>query len=246
MSTATRGRPGSPAVRLRLLGSFDLEVGHGAVELQHSAQRLLALLALRPHALQRSFLAGYLWLDAPERRAAANLRSAVWRIRQLGHPILVVAPGTLRLHPWVSVDVTGARESAYRWLSGQPTSRDVALASSPLRADVLPDWYEDWIVDERDQFRQLRLRALEEMTQRLLAMNRYGEALMAALEAAREDPLRESAQRALIEVHLAEGNTAEAVRQLRRCEQVFQRELGLRPSRELADRVRQAVLTNSL
>jgi DNA-binding SARP family transcriptional activator len=242
-STATRGHPRPPAVRLRLLGSFDLEIGHGAVELQHSAQRLLALLALRPYALQRPFLAGCLWLDAPERRAAANLRSVVWRIRQLGYPILVVGRGTLRLDPGVMVDISGARESAYRWLTGQPTTRDVALASSPLRADVLPDWYEDWVVDERDQFRQLRLHALEEMTQRLLSMNRYGEALVAALEAAREDPLRESAQRALIEVHLAEGNTGEALRQLRRCEQIFQRELGLRPSRQLADRVRQAVTT---
>jgi hypothetical protein len=61
------------------------------------------------------------------------------------------------------------------------------------------------------------------------------------MDAAREDPLRESAQRALINVHLAEGNTGEAVRQLRRCEQLFDRELGLRPSRRLTDLVRDVV-----
>ena len=212
------------------------------MELPHSAQRVLALLALRPFALQRSFLAGSLWLDAPENRAAANLRSAVWRIRQLHHQVLVFSHGTLRLDPHVTVDVRVARELAHRWLAAQPTTRDVAAASSPLLADVLPDWYDEWVVDERDQFRQLRLHALEEMARRLVSMGRVGEALVAALEAAREDPLRESAHRALIEVHLAEGNTGEAVRQLRRCEQLFERELGLRPSRHLADRVRQAVV----
>jgi DNA-binding SARP family transcriptional activator len=167
----------------------------------------------------------------------------VWRTRQLDYPIVVVGQGTLRLDPHVTVDIRLAREAAYRWLAGQPTPRDVSAASSPLRADLLPDWYDEWVVDERDEFRQLRLHALEEMTQRLIAMNRFGEALVAAMEAAREDPLRESAQRALIDVHLAEGNMGEAVRQLRRCEQLFERELGLRPSRQLADRVHQAVLT---
>ena len=242
-STATRAHPRPPAVRLCLLGGFDLEINHLTVELPHSAQRLLALLALRPHALQRAFLAGNLWLDTSERRAAGNLRSAVWRTRQLNYPIVVVGQGTLRLEPHVTVDIRLARETAYRWLAGQPTPRDVSAASSPLRADLLPDWYDEWVVDERDEFRQLRLHALEEMTQRLIAMNRFGEALVAAMEAAREDPLRESAQRALIDVHLAEGNMGEAVRQLRRCEQLFERELGLRPSRQLADRVHQAVLT---
>lgn len=242
-SSAARVRPRPPALRLRLLGGFDLEVGHAAVDLPHSAERVLALLALRPYALQRGFLAGSLWLDAPEDRAAANLRSAIWRIRHLGHPILVIGHGALRLDPRVTVDVRLAREAAHRWLAAQPTTRDVAVASSPLRADVLPDWYDEWVVDERDQFRQLRLHALEEMARRLVAMGHFGEALIAALEAAHEDPLRESAQRALIEVHLAEGNTGEAVRQLRRCEQLFERELGVRPSRQLAERVEQAVLT---
>lgn len=242
-SAASQARPRPPALRLRLLGGFDLEVGHTVVELPHSAQRVLALLALRPYTLQRGFLAGSLWLDAPEERAAANLRSAIWRIRQLGHPLLVIGHGALRVDPRVTVDVSLAREAAHRWLAGRPTASDVAGASSPLRADVLPDWYDEWVVDERDQFRQLRLHALEEMARRLIAMGRFGEALVAALEAAHEDPLRESAQRTLIEVHLAEGNTGEAVRQLRRCEQLFQRELGVRPSRQLADRVREAVLT---
>jgi DNA-binding SARP family transcriptional activator len=120
--------------------------------------------------------------------------------------------------------------------------RDTAGGSALLRADLLPDWYDEWVVDERDRFRQLRLHALEGMAEHLVTIGRYGEALLAALEAAREDPLRESAQRALINVHLAEGNTGEAVRQLRRCEQLFDRELGLRPSRRLTDLVRDAVV----
>lgn len=243
--TAHPPSPRSPVLRLRLLGGFGLEIDHATVDLPHGAQRILAFLALRPHSLQRTFLAGSLWLDASDDRAAANLRSAVWRIRHLGHPILLIGHGTLRLDPAVMVDVRAAQDTAHRWLAGQPKARDMAGGSALLRADLLPDWYDEWVVDERDRFRQLRLHALEGMAEHLIAMGRYGEALLAALEAAREDPLRESAQRALINVHLAEGNTGEAVRQLRRCEQLFDRELGLRPSRRLTDLVRDAVLSGT-
>jgi DNA-binding SARP family transcriptional activator len=239
--TAVAARRKQPAIRLQLLDAFALEVHGRTIDLPHGAQRLLAFLALRPHALGRSFMAGSLWLDATDDRAAANLRSALWRLRHQGCPIIVAAHGTLRLDSGVWVDVREASELARRWLGGRATVRD-ASASALLDAELLPDWYDEWVVDERERFRQLRLHALEAMTERLIEMGRVGDALLAALAATSDDPLRESAQRALIKVHLAEGNTGEAVRQLRRCELLFQRELGVRPSPQLTQLVGGLVL----
>jgi DNA-binding SARP family transcriptional activator len=239
-AVAARGR--SFAIRLRLLDAFALEIDGGAIDLPHGAQRLLAFLALRPHALARGFMAGSLWLDATDERAAANLRSALWRLRHLDSPIVVAAHGTLRLDPGVWVDVREASELARRWLGGRATVRD-ASASPLLESELLPDWYDDWVVDERERFRQLRLHALETMTERLIEMGRFGDALLAALAAMTDDPLRESAQRALIKVHLAEGNTGEAVRQLRRCERLFERDLGVRPSAQLTKLVAEAAVS---
>ena len=45
------------------------------------------------------------------------------------------------------------------------------------------------------------------------------------------DPLRESAQRLLIQASLAQGNRAEAIRQLDRYERHLRRELGITVSR---------------
>jgi DNA-binding SARP family transcriptional activator len=233
------------ALRLRLLGAFALERNGRVLDVPRSAQRILAFLALRPYALQRRFVAGSLWLDAPEGRAEANLRSAIWRLRSIrAGPIVLTGQGTLRLDSHVSVDIHLAREQAHRWLTKKPTPGDLTDHSS-LQSELLPDWYEEWVIDERDQFRQLRLHALEAMAETLSRMGRHADALLAALDAATEDPLRESAQRTLIKVHLAEGNTSEAIRQLRRCEQLFERELGLRPSRTLTDMVRDAVLMST-
>ena len=69
------------------------------------------------------------------------------------------------------------------------------------------------LIIERERFHQLRLRALECICEALTAKGDYAGALEAALAAIAAEPLRESAHRALIGVHLAEGNRAEAVRQ---------------------------------
>ena len=66
---------GSTGTRLTLLNAFELVCHDVPVALPMSAQRLVAFLALHNRLLLRSFVAGSLWLDTPEERAHANLRS---------------------------------------------------------------------------------------------------------------------------------------------------------------------------
>ena len=86
----------------------------------------------------------------------------------------------------------------------------------------------------RERLRQLRLHALEAAAAQLSALGSYGLALDAALTALRADPLRESAHRAVIRVHLAEGNVAEARRAFRQCRLLLRRELHVEPSPQTA------------
>jgi DNA-binding SARP family transcriptional activator len=72
-------------------------------------------------------------------------------------------------------------------------------------------------------------------------MGRYGEAVDAALTAIVAEPLRESAQRALLEAHLAESNLIEARRDFLAYRDLVRRELGVEPSAELAALVRRPV-----
>lgn len=81
--------------------------------------------------------------------------------------------------------------------------------------DLLPGWYEDWVLAERDGLQHLRLRALEEVAEVLLRRGRCSEALDAALAAVRRDPLRESTLRLVLRIHVAEGKRVEALRHLR-------------------------------
>ena len=82
---------------------------------------------------------------------------------------------------------------------------------------------------ERERVRQLRMHALEALAEKLAAAGRYGEAVQAAYAAVVAEPLRESAHRAVVRVHLVEGNVAEAVRAYDSFRTMLAEELGRGP-----------------
>jgi DNA-binding SARP family transcriptional activator len=222
-----------------LMRAFNLRSGGAPVELPHSAQRLLAFLALHDRPLLRPYVAGCLWTDAPERRAAASLRSALWRLREPG--VIHATATHLRLADGVRVDLNTAAASARRVLDGEFEPADVHALTAA--GDVLPDWYDDWVLLERERFRQVRLLALEVLSRRLAEAGRMGEAIDAAILAVTIEPLRESAHRAVIVLHLQEGNVGEAIRQFETYRKLLARDLGLEPSPDLAKLIRQPKLT---
>ena len=224
---------GGDGVRVRLLGQFQVTCGPDVLRLPQSGRRLVAFLALQDRPVLRSFVAGNLWLDCTEDRAHGNLRSALWRLRQPG-PDIVVGDGIhIGLHPSVSVDVRDAASAARAVLEGGSPKGDIAGPS--LGGDLLPDWYDDWVVFERERLRQLRLHALDALCRRLVEVGELARAIDVGMTAVAAEPLRETAQRAVIAAHLAEGNMAEALRQYRGYAEMLWDALGALPSFDLDD-----------
>jgi DNA-binding SARP family transcriptional activator len=220
----------APQLQIGLLRGFELQCDDEPVPLPLSTQRLLAFLALRDRPLLRLHVATALWPDATEERSGANLRSALWRLR--GERCLLVESGNghLRLAQSVPVDYRLVAIRA-RHLLDPSTPCDVdELDENLFAGDLLPDWYDEWVVMERERFRQLRLFALESAADRLVAAGRHGQAVQAALVAVGEEPLRESAHRVLVRAHLAQGNRGEAILQYQRFRRALQEELQVEPS----------------
>lgn len=226
--------PAPRAVSLSLVDGFALRCDGREVRLPLSAQRVLAFVSLHGRPLLRAYVAGTLWIDTTDERAGASLRSSLWRLNRQGHRLIEASGTHLRLAPEVDVDVRHALGLAHRLLDGTATTHDLARAEERLGGELLPDWYDEWLVFERERFRQLGLHALEALATRLIEMGELGRALEAALVAVRTEPLRESAHRVLICVHLAEGNRSEAVRQFELCTLLLHERLGIEPSPQLA------------
>jgi DNA-binding SARP family transcriptional activator len=226
--TDTAGEP--PVVAIRLLDGFRLAVDDNAVPVIPSSQRLLAYLALHETPVPRATLAAALWPDIPEKRGAARLRSALWRLVKPPHALVVADQALLSLSRQIDVDVVAIRRFA-----SELAAPGVSPAAPPasLSADLLPGWTDSWVVAERDWFRQLCLRTLEMLSEHLRTHGDVFQAHEAAAAAVRRDPLRESAHRRLIEVHLADGNPAAALHQYATYRTRLHEELGLAPSNEI-------------
>jgi len=238
-SSAALGDPRNDAVRdarasLSLLNAFDLRCAGSVVVLPMAVQRLVAFVALHDHPQRRTYVAGVLWADVPDERAAASLRSSLWRLNRLGHRLVDVTNTHLRLAPDVDVDVRRALELAHEVLN-QTDGGATEPIEAILDGELLPDWYDEWLVFERERLRQLGLQALEELASRQLSSGRLGPALEGVLTVLRREPLRESAQRLLIRIHLAEGNGAEALRQAHLYRRLLRAHVGIEPSEQFDD-----------
>lgn len=231
-------------IRLSLLNGFELTIGSTALDLPLASQRVLAFIACQTKPIQRGFVAGNLWQDKADARAGANLRSALWRLGDVAHHLIESTGTALRIGREVTIDLRDATEIANHVIDGGELTVSPSSATRLCGADLLPDWYDDWLVMSREQFRQLRLHALEVLASRLLAHGDHPEAVRAALGAVAAEPLRESANRILVAAHLASGNASEAIRHFERYRCLLADEIGLQPSPAMTDLI-EPVLSRS-
>jgi DNA-binding SARP family transcriptional activator len=221
------------AVHIGLLGGFECTCAGSRITLPLGAQRLLALLALMECGMHRAGAAERLWPDSSTGRAAGNLRSALWKGKRVAETVVIECDGPrLRISPAVSVDLHGVESQARQVLEVGPLvgDQDCEALVAMLSRELLPDWADDWLVLERERWDQVRLHALEGVAQKLRSGEQYLGALKAALAAVAVEPIRETAHRIVIEVHLAEGNPASALRHYQRYRGLLHRELGVTPS----------------
>jgi DNA-binding SARP family transcriptional activator len=222
--------------RVHLLDGFNLQLagtGFGsAPNLPRAVQRLIALLSLAGKPA-RTAVAGKLWPDVTEEHAHGSLRSSLWRVHRVAPGLITASSGTLSISPDVLVDVHELTEWAQRSLDPCRATDSITTADLGLSGELLPGWYDEWVLLERERLRQLRMHALEALAEKYATAGRYGEAVQAAYAAVRAEPLRESAHRTVVRVHLAEGNVAEAIRAYESFQAVLADEIGAAPTPQM-------------
>ncbi len=193
--------------------------------LSASARRAIAYLAVRGPVVQRSLMSMELWPTVLETRARANLRRAIWQ----------TPPGWVTASSWevrleADVDVVDARRIAGLALDAAPLD---ASQLDLLTRDLLPGWYEEWLLGEQDAFHLTRIQALEELCRSATRLRQFGLATRAGLAAVTAEPLRQSALCALVRALLEEGNAYEALRRYEHYRDVLWSELEVAPAPEV-------------
>ena len=236
---------GSHSMHLSLLPSFELRRGQVPLSLPRRSQRLLAFLAVAHESVARRRIIAQLWPDLVPSRGLATLRSALSEL-QTACAIRLVAPRgeSLSAVDTLDTDYDCVLDLTRRLAHGDVdiTSIDVDETIASMRRDLLVDWDDDWLVIEREAWRERRLYGLDALARFLLDGGRYQEAVMAALGSIAEDHLREPSHELMIASYIGAGRNDAATRAFDLYKRRLASELGARPP----DRLRALISTISI
>jgi predicted ATPase/DNA-binding SARP family transcriptional activator len=215
-------------LEIRLLGAFELKENGEKIEISSRPARILLayLLLHRGTEHPREKLAGLLWPDSSEDNARKNLRQALWRLRNsIGDPYLLVDTHSIAFNDavemWLDIEVLEG-------VKGQ----DLEQAVSIYKGELLPGFYEEWILRERDRLEAAYEGLMQHHLSVVLKEQRWMEAIHWAERWIAQGHFPEAAYRALMVAHASTGDIPKVEAAYQRCLQALQQEIGVEPSEE--------------
>lgn len=220
-------------ISIQLLDGFSCVRDGTSFGLPHSTARVIALLALADGPVPRELAWSRLWPDQSADMGSGSLRTAVWRLERTCPDLVVRKYGRLGLRPDVEIDFRTLLGAAQR--IRQSSDSDVVQEDAAQCAhhhELLPGWYDDWVVLQRERLHEITLTVLRRTAQLMYCAGHLIKALDLAMQALALEPLDEDTHMLVARIHLRQGNAAEAKRQYDLYSAVLRSELDLQPSKE--------------
>jgi predicted ATPase/DNA-binding SARP family transcriptional activator len=222
-------------LEVRLIGTFDIKCDGKPVAISsRAAQSLFAYLILNAGTpSRREKLAGMFWPEVTEEKARAYLRHELWRIRK------ALAPQT-KIDYLLADDVNISFNSfAEYWVdvtalvnSNETVSvEELMSVLSTYQGELLPGFYGDWIVLEREHLQAVYEQKMTRLLELLERENCWPEILRWAERWISFGQRPEAAYRYLMIAYDAVGDRAKVASTYERCVQAL-RELGFEPSEQ--------------
>ncbi|MCJ7568640.1 MAG: hypothetical protein MUO58_13975 [Anaerolineales bacterium] len=234
-------------LEIRLLGEFDVRIdGDPVIIPSRPAQSLLAYLILNPGTRhRRERLAGLLWPESDESNARSNLRHALWRIRKtIGEGYLLADRVVIEFDPesehWLDVRLLEDE------ISMEGDIQAALQAVSVYGGELLPGFYDNWVVLERERIRAVFEQRMQILLEMLVENGRWDEALEWCERWIALGHVPESAFRALMIAHHNLGNSANIAAVFQRCERAMMNELGVKPSPQTAQLYRTLIESDDI
>jgi hypothetical protein len=231
-----------------LFGAPLISYGRQRMPVPEGSRHLLVFVAVRIGWAERCYAAGIQGPTGDDIRAAGNLRSFRWCLNSIGIRLLKTDKYDLAMRHDVLGDLHIVDACAIRLIRGSAPSEDRGMISPGVDViGLLPGWYDDWELMERERIVQRLLHALETLGRQLAQTGRNAQKVDAAMMAVTAEPLCETAQDALIQMHIGEGNWVEGRRSFEAYRNLLERELrGTQPDPKLASIVRRTVWPSKL
>ena len=206
------------------------------------AAALFAYLACHPYEPHaRETLIDWLWPDSTLDAGRNGLSTALSHLR---HPLELpgIAPGTvlradraaIQLNPdAIQTDIGDFKAALHKADKARSAEARIEALTSALalyEGELLPGFYDDWVMQERQHLAALVERAATQLVTHFKAARQPDAAIEYARRLTLVDPSNEAAHRELMQLYAAQGQNAAALRQYRLLEQHLARLLDARPS----------------
>ncbi|MEU6669808.1 BTAD domain-containing putative transcriptional regulator [Streptomyces sp. NPDC046727] len=242
------------ATIFRILGETSVATAEaGAVAIHGKKAELLSFLLLNANkVIPVDQIVETLWDDEPPKSAIRNVRTYVWQIRRVlgtqAHRLNQVAGGyvfhcdpeeldvsrfeELRLAGYQSLEAADSETAAEKFREALALWRGDVLNGVRLshRLQAVTDWLRD-----------RRLGVFESLMEADLALGRHQDVAEHASREVINHPFRERLYEVAMRAQLGLGRPSEALAVYRKAQQVFAKELGIRPGAALDDIYRQIV-----
>jgi predicted ATPase/DNA-binding SARP family transcriptional activator len=212
-------------LEVRLIGRFDITYGGKSVTISSRvAQSLFAYLILNADTShRREKLAGMFWPDATEEKARAYLRHELWRIRK-------ALPSKSKSDYLIVDDINISFDaSAEYWFDAAglenvnrgESIKELINALSVFQGELLPGFYDDWIILEREHLQTIYEQKMMRLLELLEGEKRWSEILEWAERWISFGQAPEVAYRALMTAYDALGDRSKVYSTYERCVQAL-------------------------
>lgn len=216
------------SLEIRLLGQYEVRLDGKPVDIPSRPAKLLfaylVLTAGTRHPRER--LAGLLWPESDENNARKNLRQALWRLRKaIGDTFLLIDNTSVALDDgsdyWL--DTT---------LMANIGDKGLTTAAAAYKGELLPGFYEDWVLLERERLQAAHERIMQRLLDTLVGEERWLDVLEWAEQWIALGQVPEPAFRALMVAHAAQGDLSATAAAYERCATALKLDIGVDPSDE--------------
>lgn len=237
----------SDGLSIRLLGQISIERQGRPLSIPPTKSlELLCYVLLSDRKVHtREALSNVLWPDATPVSSKRYLRQALWRLNTtLRRPdakdrpaLLDLDAGLVRLKTgapiWLDVSAFERAHVSLRDVPGDRLNDQqaefVRTAVELYRGELMPTWYQDWCIYERERLQSIRIMMLETLMAYCASRQRFARAIAYGQAILRHDRARERTHRELMRLYYLTGDRTAAMRQYERCTRALADEFDLRP-----------------